>query len=183
MTLTYLDIQTIEQLFDLTWDATLLISLSAAGIYAAVILYTRIFGKRSFSKISSFDFAMTVAIGSLVASTILSESTSMLEGMAGILVVYILQLSMAILRRFDFIKKLIDNQPTLLMDGTNFLRENMKAVRVTEGDIRSKIREANVLNMKDLKAVIFETTGDIVVMHSSNSEMAIDEWLMNDVQR
>lgn len=183
MTLTYIDIQPFEHLFNLTWDSTILIIMSAIGIYVAVILYTRICGKRSFSKISSFDFAMTVAIGSLVASTILSESTSMLEGMVGIAIVYLLQLSMAFLRRFDVVKKMIDNQPTLLMDGTHFLRKNMKAVRVTEGDIRSKIREANVLDMNTIKAVIFETTGDIVVMHSNDKETIIDEWLMQDVGR
>lgn len=68
------------------------------------------------------------------------------------------------------------------MDGTTILYDNMKAVRVTEGDLRSKLRESNVAKLSDIKAVIFETTGDMVVIHRNNSD-AIDEWLLKDVQR
>ncbi|TXE07955.1 DUF421 domain-containing protein [Gelidibacter salicanalis] len=174
--------QALNELFALDQKTFFLILLSTVCIYVAVILYTRIFGKRSFSKMSSFDFAMTVAVGSMIASTVLSDSVSFLEGAVGLLVVYSLQLAAAFLRRFPWFRKLTDNEPTLLMDGQTLLRDNMKAVRVTEGDIRSKLREANVIKMTDIKAVIFETTGDIVVLHK-NGANAIDDWLLKDVQR
>ena len=77
-------------LFDSDFQSILLILLSSTGIYLAVIVYTRIFGKRSFSKMSSFDFAMTVAVGSIIATTILSETVSLFEGAVGLLMVYIL---------------------------------------------------------------------------------------------
>jgi uncharacterized membrane protein YcaP (DUF421 family) len=41
---------------------------------------------------SSFDFAMTVAIGSIVASTILGTSVSLAEGIVGMAAVYVLQI-------------------------------------------------------------------------------------------
>lgn len=174
--------QKLDKLFNISEDSFFLIIVSSIGIYFAVILCTRIFGKRSFSKISSFDFAMTVAIGSLIATSILSKSVSMLEGMIGIAVVYLLQLSIAYFRRFDFFRLLIDNEPTLLMDGSTFLRKNMKDVRVTEGDIRSKLREANVMNLNHVKAVVFETTGDIVVLHNSEN-LNLEEWFLKDVRK
>lgn len=172
----------LDKLFQLSFESFVLIIASAIGIYLAVIICTRIFGKRSFSKLSSFDFAMTVAIGSLIATTVLSKSVSMLEGILGVASVYLLQLTMAYLRRYDFVKTLIDNQPTLLMDGTEFLRDNMKHVRVTEGDIRSKLREANVKQLHEVKAVVFETTGNIVVIHSADPT-DIEDWLLKDVKR
>ncbi|MEO0333444.1 MAG: DUF421 domain-containing protein, partial [Bacteroidota bacterium] len=46
--------------------------ISATLIYLLVILYTRLFGLRSFSKMSSFDFAMTIAVGTLLASAIVN---------------------------------------------------------------------------------------------------------------
>ncbi|MBJ7881367.1 DUF421 domain-containing protein [Gelidibacter salicanalis] len=171
-----------EALFILSQKSFFLILFSAFGIYAAVILYTRLFGKRSFSKMSSFDFAMTVAVGSMIATTILSESVSFLEGAVALLVVYALQLAAAFLRRYKWFSKITDNQPTMVMDGQTLLRDNMKAVRVTEGDIRSKLREANVVRLSEIKAVIFESTGDMVVLHKNNDD-AIDDWLLKDVQR
>ncbi|WP_179345904.1 DUF421 domain-containing protein [Winogradskyella ursingii] len=168
--------------FDTDLHSMLMIILSSIGIYTAIIVYTRIFGKRSFSKMSSFDFAMTVAVGSITATTILSETVSFFEGAVGLLMVYILQLIAAYFRRYNWFRKRIDNQPTLVMDGQTILKENLKAVRLTEGDLRSKIREANVTKLSEIKAVIFETTGNLVVLHKRDND-GIDDWLLKDVQR
>ncbi|PKQ46088.1 DUF421 domain-containing protein [Confluentibacter flavum] len=174
--------QTWNDLFEITENTLPLILLSSVGIYIAVILYTRLFGKRSFSKMSSFDFAMTVAVGSMIATTILSSSVTLLEGAVGLFAVYALQLTAAFLRRYKWFRQITDNQPTLLMDGEVMLRDNMKAVRVTEGDLRSKLRASNVTKLSEVKAVVFETTGDLVVIHKDNDN-AIDDWIMKDVQQ
>lgn len=173
--------QFLSKLFDLSEASFFLIIGSSIGIYLAILLFTRLFGKRSFSKMSSFDFAMTVAIGSMIATTALSSSVSLGEGALGLLMVYMLQLSAAYFRRYKWFRKVIDNQPTLLMDGKVLLRGNMKSVRVTEGDIQSKLREANVTQMSTIKAVVFETTGNLVVIHK-NDDHPIDNWIMEDVQ-
>ena len=140
-------------------------------------------GKRSFSKMSSFDFAMTVAIGSVIATTILSKSVSLWQGAVGLAAVYLLQISAAMLRRFSIVQKLIDNQPMLLMDGEEILHENLKKARVTEADLRSKLREANVLELSQVRAVIFECTGDIAVLHTKDDDVEIEDWLLKDVGR
>ena len=78
--------------------------------------------------------------------------------------------------------RIIDNNPLLLMDGPNILEENLRKARVTKGDLRSKLREANVLQLSQVKAVIFETTGDISVLHSSNAGEEVEDWLLTDVE-
>ncbi|MFZ0491006.1 MAG: YetF domain-containing protein [Salegentibacter sp.] len=171
-----------EKWFDTSLASLIAIVITATGIYAAVILFTRIAGKRSFSKLSSFDFAMTVAIGSLIATTVLSESVSLLQGVVGMAAIYLLQISAALLRRFKFFRNTIDNAPLLLMDGPNILEDNLKKARVTKGDLRNKLREANVICIDQIKAVIFETTGDISVLHSDGNE-ELEDWLMKDVKR
>jgi len=172
-----------EKWFTASPTSLIAICISAVGIYVAVILFTRLAGKRSFSKMSSFDFAMTVAVGSIIATTILSSSVSLLQGVVGLAAVYILQILAAFARRLEFFHKLIDNQPLLLMDGAKILEENLKKAHVTEADLRSKLREANVLQLSQIKAVIFETTGDISVLHSENPEEFVEDWLLKDVNK
>ncbi|QYA24539.1 DUF421 domain-containing protein [Gramella sp. MT6] len=161
----------------------LAIVLTAIGIYIAVILFTRIAGKRSFSKMSSFDFAMTVAVGSMIATTVLSKSVSLWDGVIGMGAVYVLQISVALLRRYKQVQKVVDNVPLLLMDGTEILHDNLKKARVSESDLRSKLREANVIRLKEVRAVIFEATGDISVMHTEDDNEELENWLMEDVKR
>lgn len=171
-----------ENWFDTSLSALLPILVTAVGIYVAVILFTRIVGKRSFSKMSSFDFAMTVAIGSIIATTILTKSVSLVDGITGLAGIYLLQLVAAVLRRFSFFRNAVDNAPLLLMDGPEILEENLKKGKVTKGDLLSKLREANVLRLDQVKAVVFETTGDISVLHGDSSE-ELEAWLLKDVGR
>jgi len=170
------------KLFNTSWETIALITASAVGVYIAVIILTRISGKRSFSKMSSFDFAMTVAIGSIVATTVLSSSVKMIEGIIGLIVIYLLQISVAFARRSKTIQNIVDNSPLLLMDGAQIIDSNLKKARVTESDLRSKLREANVTDLNQVKAVVFETTGDISVLHKENNN-PLDLWIMKDVKR
>lgn len=172
-----------DKWFEISPASLIAIFLSAIGIYAAVILFTRIFGKRSFSKMSSFDFAMTVAVGSIISTTVLSSTVSLPEGIIGLAAVYVLQLSAALLRRLTFFQKAIDNTPLLLMDGSEILENNLKKARVTVGDLRAKLREANVINLSQVKAVVFETTGDISVLHANEQNKELESWLLKDVKR
>ena len=159
------------------------IILTAIGIYFAIIIFTRIAGKRSFSKMSSFDFAMTVALGSMVATTVLSKSVSLWEGVVGIAAIYVLQLFVAILRRFKIVQNAVDNGPLMLMDGQTILHENLKKARVTEADLRSKLREANVIRLKEVRAVVFEATGDISVLHTDKDDEELEDYLYKDVSK
>ncbi|TVZ26674.1 uncharacterized protein DUF421 [Gillisia sp. Hel_I_86] len=170
-----------EKWFETSWTSVVAICISAIAIYFAVIIFTRLAGKRSFSKMSSFDFAMTVAIGSILASTLLSKSVSLLEGLVGLGMIYLLQIFVARLRRSSRIEKLIDNKPLLLMDGTKILHENLKKARVTKSDLRSKLREANVLELSQVRAVVFEATGDISVLHSKDENVELEDWLMEGI--
>ncbi len=172
-----------EKWFEASTTSLIAIVLTAIGIYFATIIFTRLAGKRSFSKMSSFDFAMTVAIGSIIATTVLSKSVSLLQGIIGLAAVYILQVLVAILRKLEIVQKLIDNKPLLLMDGEEILQENLKKARVTESDLRSKLREANVLELSQVRAVIFESTGDIAVLHSKDEQVKVEDWLLKGVER
>ncbi len=172
-----------EKWFETTWQEVIAIGLTATGIYVAVILFTRIAGKRSFSKMSSFDFAMTVAVGSIIATTVLSASVSLAAGIVGLAAVYVLQILAAILRRYAAFRKAIDNTPLLLMEGSQILYKNLRKARVTEGDLRSKLREANVLQLENVRAVVFETTGNISVIHTSEKDEELNSWLLKDVTR
>ena len=154
------------------------IILTALGIYIALVLLTRLSGKRSFSKMSSFDFAITVAIGSILASTILSKSIALQDGIIGLLILYIIQISVAYGRRWETIRKLTDNKPTLLMKNGEILEDNLKKCKVTISDLKAKLREANVIQISEVKAVVFESTGDISVLHGSEDKK-VDDWLLD----
>ncbi len=170
--------------FHLSLTAFVNIVVSATVLYAAIIVATRIYGLRTFAKMSSFDFAMTVAIGSMMAATVVSRDAMLLPGLMAVVVFYLLQSIVGKLRVYSVkVQKWVDNEPVLLMDGPEVLDENLRKTGVTHDDLRARLREANVLNYTQVRAVVLETTGNISVLHSSDASTELDRDLLKAVKR
>jgi len=148
------------------WQTISGIFISIAAIYGVLIILVKANGLRSFSKMSGHDFAVTVAIGSIIASTILSKDPPVMNAAIAIGGLLLFQ---NILSRFRIWsgKTYLENKPLLLMDGGQILEKNLKKANITRNDLISKLREANALNFNDIHAVVVETTGDISVLHGN----------------
>lgn len=159
-----------------------MVAFSAAATYAAILVYTRLAGLRSFSKMSASDFAMTVAVGSLFGSTVSSANPTLLLGLAALASLYFGQWLLAYLRqRSSKFGKLVDNEPVLLMHGSQIHDDLLHRVNVSRNDLYGKLREANVFNFDQVLAVVFETTGDVTVLHSCDDNQQIDSELLKNV--
>ena len=162
------------------WQQIVGITVSVIGFYFFLIMFTRIVGLRSFSKLSSYDLAMTVGIGSILASTVLSKSTSLLQGVFAIGVLFLLQALLSIVRRkFKPIKAMIDNQPVVLMANGEYLWDNLKKAKLSTNDIKQILRKNGIKAKSEVFAVIMETTADISVI--KNNEVVPDWSLFDDI--
>jgi uncharacterized membrane protein YcaP (DUF421 family) len=146
-----------------SWTDLAVVALSALAMLVGIITYVRIIGLRSFSKMSSFDFAITVAMGSLLAAVSLSGS-SLSDGVVAAGTLLVAQAIIAFGRSRAGFSRVVDNRPLLLMVGTEMIDENLRRARVTPDDVRSKLRGANVLNYGQVRYVVLETTGDVSVV-------------------
>ncbi|MBP1839489.1 DUF421 domain-containing protein [Formosa algae] len=145
--------------------------LSVIGIYTIIIILTRVFGLRTFAKMSSFDFASTIAMGSVLASVILNSNYSLVKGAIALATIIGFQTLFSFLvRKSGFLKTLFTNKPQIIMWNGKILHRKLKSCNVSEDDLIAKLREANVHDFSDVKAVIFESTGDVSVIHNSEQK-------------
>ena len=142
-----------------------------------VILLIRVNGLRSLSKMTNFDFIMTVAMGSLVAGAAQATKWDTLAQVgAGMLGLFVFQHVTARLRKAsDSIESLMQNQPVLLMRDGEICEAALKETRVAKSDLYAKLREANVLDFGQVRAVVLETTGDVSVLHGDDVDPALFE--------
>ncbi len=146
------------------WGDLVVVLVSALAVYLVVIAYIRLAGLRSMSKMSSFDFVMTVAVGAIVGSVAVAGQ-NLSHGLVALGVLFAAQVLVAVLRRRAGLGKVVDNDPLLLMAGAEIIEENMRRGHLTTSELHAKLREANVLNPSQIKAVVLETTGDVSVLH------------------
>lgn len=171
-------------MIDWDWITTssttlLMVLLSGIGIYIALLVLTRLAGLRSFSKMSSFDFAITVAFGSVIATTLLTKDPPLLAGAFGLLVLYGIQYLVSKSRRLSAaVEHLVDNKPLLVMTEDQVFLDRLDQVRMTEDDLRSKLRLAGITHPKHVLAVIVETTGDVSVLKQDEE---VSAWIFKGV--
>ncbi|WP_281541618.1 DUF421 domain-containing protein [Maribacter aestuarii] len=155
--------------------------VAAIVIYLYIMLITRVAGKRTFAKMTSFDFAVTIAMGSILADAVNKPLSSLMPAFISLALLAGLQVLFSkILSTSDKAQKVLTNTPIILMKDGKIFEENLNKALVSRADLMGKLREANVLQLSQVRAVIFETTGDVSVLHSTDS-IQIDPMIMEDV--
>jgi len=147
------------------WSALGRTAIVGVLAYLALVLLLRVSGKRTLSKMNAFDLVVTVALGSTLATVLLSRSVSLARGVLAFAVLIFLQLAITWLSvRSGMVRRLVKSEPTLLFFRGEFLRGSMKQERVTEDEIRAALRAEGVAAVEDVEAVVLETESSFSVV-------------------
>ncbi len=159
----------------------ILLLLRLLGMFTAIFIYTRIAGLRTFAKMSSVDFASTIAIGSILASAILTPKNFVpgLIAIAGIISLTIIISYFQ--RRSDAFQNISTNDPVILMKDGVFLEDNLASTHISKSDVLAKLRESNTLQLNEIRYVILETTGDVSVLHTRDGDISVDQEILEDI--
>lgn len=148
-----------------SWSDLAGIVIVGTGAYAGLVFILRIAGKRMLSKMNAFDLVVSVALGSTLASTVLSSDTSLTEGLTAFAVLCLLQyVSTYTSVRLKWFKSLIKADPTLIYHRGVFLDEAMKHERVTPEEVEAAARGAGCAGLAEVASVVLETDGSFSVM-------------------
>lgn len=169
-----------DLLFD-SWDRVARVVIVAVAGYAGLLTMLRISGKRSNSKLNMFDWIVTVALGSTLASLILSSQTPLVNGLAAFATLIGLQFAVSWSGvRSQRINDFVRGSPTLVYYDGHYLEDRMRRERIVEEEIRAAIRREGLGSMDHVKAVILETTGELAIVRQ-DVRLEPDEPIFRDV--
>lgn len=133
--------------------------------YIAIIIFLRVSGKRTLSKWNSFDFVVTIAFGSILASILLSTEDSLGTGILGFGLLVFFQYALTwIAVRSSLVQKLVKARPSLLVYKGELKRSTLKRERVAEGEVLAALRASGIGSIEDADAVVLETDGSFSVI-------------------
>ena len=143
------------------WGGLVRVLVIGVCAYVSLLVLLRGSGKRTLAKLNAFDFVVTVALGSTLATVLLSSEVALAEGVLAMAVLVGMQFVVAWLSvRSRAVEGLVKSEPTLIYR-YGFLRERMRRMRVTEDEVRQAARAAG---NADLAAVVLETDGSLSVL-------------------
>jgi uncharacterized membrane protein YcaP (DUF421 family) len=142
------------------WLGLLRVVMIGALAYVALVAILRLSGKRTLSKMNAFDLVVAVALGSTLATVLLSKDVALAEGAMAFALLAFLQFSVTWLSmRSRTISELVRSQPKLHFYRGRFLRDEMKAERVAEEAVRQAIRAQGRRTSKKWKRWRSKRTG------------------------
>ena len=77
------------------WDGAVRVVVAGILAYASIVVLVRVSGKRTLASMNAFDFIVNIALGSLLASLILSRDVPIVDGVAAFLVLLGLQFAVS----------------------------------------------------------------------------------------
>jgi uncharacterized membrane protein YcaP (DUF421 family) len=144
--------------------------LIGALAYVSLVLMLRISGKRTLGKMNSFDLIVTVALGSTLATVLLSKDVALAEGLTALALLIALQFLVTWSSvRVRLVRRMVRSEPRLLFYQGEYLDDAMNAERVTESEVLQAIRAQGFLAVENVEGVVLETDGSFSVLKSGDS--------------
>ncbi len=139
--------------------------------YLALVLLLRVSGKRTLSKMNAFDLVVTVALGSTLATVLLSTSVALARGVLAFALLIGLQFAITWLSvRSQAVRGFVKAEPTLLVHKGRFLKGAMRRERVTEDELLAALRSQGVAAVEEVEAVVLETDSSFSVVKRSDAD-------------
>jgi len=159
-------------------DILYLIGISVMA-FITIVFVLRISGKRTLSKMNSFDFIVTVALGSVLATTIVNYKDSFWNGLLTFAILVALQYMATWLSvRFKTVESILKSEPTLLFYDGDFQQKAMKNERITRKELKQGIRKAGFVSFDEISAIIMESDGKLTIMSQSQKrQLSRDDFI------
>jgi uncharacterized membrane protein YcaP (DUF421 family) len=164
-----------------SWSDIVRILAVGVAAYAVLVVLLRVSGKRTLAKLNAFDWVVSVAFGSTLASILLSSDVSWSEGAVALALLALLQFVVAwTTARLPGGRSVVTARATLLLEDGRPLEEAMRSQRITMSEIRQSVRATGTGDLSSVAAVVLETDGSLSVI---SSQQAGNRSALEDVHR
>lgn len=140
--------------------------LRAAAMYVALMVLFKIAGRRSLAELTTFDFVLLMIIGEATQQALLGDDFSLTNSIVVIVTLIAVDVGLSLLkRRFSTVSRLIDGEPTILVENGRILHERLRHARLIEADLMEAARSSQgIETLEQIKFAILERNGKISVI-------------------
>lgn len=154
-----------EQILFSGWESLLRTLVVGVLAYFVPVVFLRISGKRTLTKLNAFDLVVTVALGSTLATVLLTKDVSLADGALAFALLIGLQFVVTWSSvRARWVRQVVTGEPLMLLYRDEFLPAALRRARVTEDEVRAAVRSAGLAFMDEAEAVVLETDGSLSVV-------------------
>ncbi len=147
-----------------SWSDIARVLLVGAAAYIFLVVTLRVSGKRTLAKLNAFDLVVTVAVGSTLATILLTADVSFAEGAAALGLLAVLQYIAAKLSRRPKGRAVVTASPSVLLTNGEINHDALRRERVSVDDVRQAVRSSGHGDLGAVGAVVLESDGSLSVI-------------------
>lgn len=134
-------------------------------LYFVVLFVIRVMGKAELSKMDPFQMIILFMIAELAAIPIESLDIPLINGVAAILTLLFLEVSISFLStKSQKLNDLLNGKPSVLIEQGKLNIKELKSQRVTMDDLMEQLRLKNYPSLSDVDYAVLEANGDLSVI-------------------
>jgi len=140
--------------------------LRALAVYLVLLLTFRLAGKRTLSQTTTFELVLLLIISETIQQAMVGDDHSIINGVILILTLIGADILLSWLKhRSDWLDRLVDDRPLVLVKDGEPLRHRMTKERVSEADVLAAARENHGLRgLDEIAFAVLEVDGKISVI-------------------
>ncbi|HZG85041.1 DUF421 domain-containing protein [Paenibacillus sp.] len=148
----------------------------SAAVFLALLVWTRILGKKVISQMTFFDFVAGVAIGSIGANAMFNRTIPFSAELLGLSVFC----AIALLSDYVSLKsivgrKVLDSESSIVIKDGKILEEGMTKARLTVDGLLLLLRKKDVFYVDEVELAYFEVDGTLSVLRKAGAMPATRE--------
>lgn len=147
--------------------------IQSAIVITILFILVKIMGKKHISQLTYFDYVVNISIGSLAANIILEDPSKFSLGIISMIVItcFPILLSYISIKSLTA-RKLLDGNPTILIQNGKIIEKNLKKTKLDINDVLELLRVKNAFNIRDVEFAILETSGEISIQLKADKQPA-----------
>ncbi|WP_409367568.1 DUF421 domain-containing protein [Lysinibacillus sp. 38-6] len=137
----------------------------ASLAFFALLIVTRLLGKKQLGQLTFFHYTTGIAFGSIAAEIAAHSETPFLEGLIALIWWSVLTYLMTVITiKSKKARVLVDDKPTILIQNGLILESGLKKNRLHMDELTMMLREQSVFSVQDVQYALLETTGNLSVL-------------------
>lgn len=131
----------------------------------ALIVMTKLLGKKQISEVSFFEYISGITIGSIAGEVIMGLDSNIGHGLLAIAIFTLITYVVGVLSlKSKNFRDLIEGKATIFIKDGKILEDSLKKEKYTLDEFGTLLRQKGVFNVADVEFAVLEPTGDLSVL-------------------
>lgn len=137
----------------------------------ALLVVTRLLGKKEMAQITPFDFVYALVLGGLLEESLYDKKITIWSFLFAVTIWAILIYFIEVIAiKHDKVKKILRGEPSVIVKDGKLDIEEMRKSHLEMEQLRTMLREQGVFSLREVRDLYLEPSGNISLMKYSSQE-------------